>query len=68
MIQKEDCSREVTRNTLLKQHRERKMDRGLCGEENHGGKNVSSRCRDSDYAIAESYHYCCKCGEDNHNA
>jgi len=44
------------------------MDRGLCGERDSCGKNVSSRKRDSDYGRAERYNYCCKHGGDDQTA
>jgi len=68
-IQKEAFSREKTRNALCsKQWREREMDRGFCEGRNHCGKETSSSCRDSDYARAQRYEYCWKCGSDNQQA
>ena len=64
-IEKEAFSREDTGNTLFKQWREGEMDRGLCAERDRCGNKVSSRCRASDDARAERYHYCGKRGGDN---
>jgi hypothetical protein len=48
----------MTGNALLKQRREREMDRGFCGERDRCGKNASSRRRESDDARAKRYDYC----------
>jgi hypothetical protein len=58
MIQKEACCGKTTGNALLKQQREREMDRGLCGARDRSGKKASSRHKDSNDARAGTYGKC----------
>ena len=55
-------------NALSKPWWNRELNRGLCGERDRYGNKASSRCRDSDYAIAERYDYSWKRGGDNQTA
>ena len=61
---KEACSAETTRNTLLKQWRNRKMDWGLCWERDRWGRKASWRRRGCGSARAGRYGECWNLGID----
>jgi len=58
----------MLRNTLVKQWRERVIDRGSCSEWNRGGKQVCLRCSNSDLREAGRNENCWKHGIDNQRA
>jgi hypothetical protein len=67
-IQNAAYGRETTGNALFKQQWEREITRGICGARDSSGKNVSSRCSDSDDARAGPYGQRWKGMIDNHKA
>ena len=67
-IQEEASGLEMTRNTLLKQWREREMDRSLCWERNRCCKQAVWRCRGRDWVGEGRHGDSWECRIDDHRA